>query len=91
MLVGGDIMAGLSQLLWADAVFVRDFSKLDRLRNIELSAMAAIMHDCYQSWDLTLHLLNELDRRTGGDAGPGYLTALTGKAPSPATLADEGG
>jgi FkbM family methyltransferase len=76
MTIDGNIMSGLNQLVWADAVFVRDFSRLEHLDDRELLTMAAIMHDCYHSWDLTLRLLIELDRRTDGTLAPGYLAAL---------------
>lgn len=77
LLVGGDIMAGLSQLVWADAVFVRDFSRLELLDDNQIFGLAAIMHDCYSSWDLTLHLLTELDRRTQTSLAMAYMTMLT--------------
>jgi FkbM family methyltransferase len=80
MMVDGNVMSGLNQALWADAVFVRDFSRLERLDNRELLFLAAIVHDCYNSWDLTQHLLLELDRRTGGTLAPDYLAALRGGA-----------
>jgi FkbM family methyltransferase len=78
MVVGDNILSGLSQLVWADAVFVRDFSRLDRLEDDQLLSMSAITHDCYSSWDLTLHLLNEIDRRTQSALGPNYLSMLSG-------------
>lgn len=87
MVVDNNLVAGLSQLFWADAVFVRDFSRLDGLDEQQLLAMAAIMHDCYNSWDLTLHLLNEVDRRTKSDLGPNYLSMLSGQPRSPADVA----
>lgn len=77
MLVNNDIYAGLSQTVWADAIFVRDFTRLERLSDRQLLAMGAILHDCYQSVDLVLHLLNEHDRRTGGRLGPTYMEKLT--------------
>jgi Methyltransferase FkbM domain len=78
MVVDGNLVSGLSQLVWADAVFVRDFSRLDRLDDHQLLATAAIVHDCYNSWDLALHLLNEVDRRKQSTLGPDYLSALGG-------------
>ena len=78
MIVDGNIRTGLSQLFWSDAVFVRDFSRLELLDNRELLLMAAIVHDCYNSWDLTQHLLLELDRRTGRTLAPDYNSALRG-------------
>jgi FkbM family methyltransferase len=80
MLVQNNIYAGLSQTVWADAIFVRDFTKLSRLSPRQLLAMAAILHDCYQSYDLVLHVLLEHDRRTGEAVAPAYMTNLTAQA-----------
>jgi FkbM family methyltransferase len=74
--LGNDIFAGLSQILWADGIFVRDFTKLERLSDRQILAMAKIMNDCYQSIDLVLHLLSEYDRRTGQSLASGYLNTL---------------
>jgi hypothetical protein len=87
MVVDNNVVAGLSQLFWADAVFVRDFSRLEELDEQQLLAMAAIVHDCYNSWDLTLHLLNEVDRRKKGELGPNYLSMLSGQPRSSADVA----
>ncbi len=84
MLVENNIYAGLSQTVWGDAIFVRDFTKLSRLSPRQLLAMAAILHDCYQSYDLVLHILLEHDRRVGGSVAPTYMTNLTGQGASPA-------
>ncbi|MCW0235297.1 MAG: FkbM family methyltransferase [Ferrovibrio sp.] len=84
MLVENNIYAGLSQTVWADAIFVRDFTKLSRLDPRQLLAMAAILHDCYQSYDLVLHILLEHDRRTGLAVAPTYMTNLTKPAPAAA-------
>jgi FkbM family methyltransferase len=80
LLVGNNIFNGLSQLLWADAVFVRDFTSLHSLSDQQLLAMAAIVHDCYQSVDLALHLLTEYDRRTARKLSGAYLEGITGAA-----------
>src|SRR5476649_3002680 len=65
LLVGDDIRAGLSQVFWADAIFIRDITRLELLSDQQLLSMAVIAHDCYQSLDLVLHLLTEYDRRQG--------------------------
>jgi FkbM family methyltransferase len=78
MLVENSIYSSLSQTVWADAVFVRDFTRLDRLSDLQLLKTGAILHDCYGSIDLVLHLLTEHDRRRGGTLGPDYLRRLTG-------------
>jgi FkbM family methyltransferase len=76
MLVNNDIYAGMSQLLWADAIFVKDFTRLDLFTERQLLGMAAIMHDCYRSFDLALRLLTEHDARAGTQLGATYLSRL---------------
>jgi FkbM family methyltransferase len=78
LLVDNNIYAGLSQLFWADAIFVRDITRLDLISDDQLLKMGAILHDCYGSIDLVLKLLSEHDTRTGGSLGQDYLSALQG-------------
>ena len=78
LLVENNIYAGLSQLFWADAIFIRDITRLDLLADEQLLKMAAILHDCYASIDVVLHLLTEHDSRTGGRLGATYMSALQG-------------
>jgi FkbM family methyltransferase len=65
LLLGEDPWSGHSQALWADAVFVRDFTRLDLLSADQLLRLAVILYDCYRSFDLVFVLLREHDRRTG--------------------------
>jgi len=76
MAVPNDPFAGYSQSVWADAIFVRDFSKLSLLSPRQLLAMAAIIHDCYKSFDLVQHILLEHDRRTGANVALTYMNNL---------------
>jgi hypothetical protein len=76
LMVDNNIFSGLSQIVWADAVFVRDFTRLALLSDQQLLSMAAILHDCYRSVDLAHHLLAERDRRTNNKVAWNYLTAL---------------
>jgi FkbM family methyltransferase len=76
LLVNNDVFAGLGQIVWADAVFIRDLTQMDRLTDAQLIAMATLLHYCYRSVDVALHLLGEHDRRTGGALGPAYLAQL---------------
>lgn len=66
----------MSQLLWADAIFVRDFGRLEAYGDDELLKAALILTDVYGSFDLAAKLLVEHDRRTGGDIGAAYLRNL---------------
>ena len=76
LLVDNNIFSGLSQIVWADAVFIRDFTRLALLSDQQLLGMAAIVHDCYRSVDLALHLLTEYDRRTKRVTAANYLSGL---------------
>jgi hypothetical protein len=70
----------ISQLLWADAVFVRDFADLARQSDDQLLKGALILNDVYHSFDLALLLLSEHDRRRGTGYGATYHQALQGAA-----------
>ena len=78
LLINNDPYAGLSQLVWADAVFIKDLSRLEALSEAQLLKTAKILHDCYQSVDVVLYLLTEYDRRTQQHLGRAYLSGLQG-------------
>ena len=75
-----DPYTGHSQLFWADAIFVRDFTRLERLDAEQLLRLAVILHDCYGSFDLALFLLREHDRRTAQGLGEKYFRAIVSLA-----------
>ncbi len=78
--LGDDIYAGMSQQFWADSVFIRDLTKLDAISEKQILAMAAILHDCYQSVDVVVHLLIAYGRRTGRELAGAYLNHLRSSA-----------
>lgn len=80
MLRDNDIYAGLSQSVWADALFLRDFTRPERLSSRQILAMATILHDCYGSYDLVMHLLAHHDTRHATTLAPSYLAGLQGGA-----------
>jgi FkbM family methyltransferase len=53
----------ISQILWADAVFVRDFRTLGTWTDMQLAKAATVLHEVYLSYDLVNLILLELDRR----------------------------
>jgi FkbM family methyltransferase len=63
----------ISQMLWADAVYVKDFMALGALSEQKLLKYAVIMHEMYRSLDLCHLVLAEYDRRTGHDLSVRYL------------------
>ncbi|NJL75555.1 MAG: FkbM family methyltransferase [Saprospiraceae bacterium] len=55
--------AGLSQQVWADAIFIKNFMQLDALSNDALLKYAVILHDIYGSYDIVLRALLAYDER----------------------------
>ncbi len=84
MMVNGDPYAGLGQLVWADAVFIRDLLRLDALSDRQLLTMAAVLHEAYGAVDIAFRLLAEHDRRTGGAVAARYLSGLQAPLPQAA-------
>lgn len=76
LLFGVDPYKGHSQLVWADAIYMRDVTRLEALSTEQLLKLAVLLHDCYQSYDVSLHLLREHDRRTRKNYGDIYLEAV---------------
>ena len=72
----GDPFRALSQMLWADAVFVRNFIELGRWSNGDLLKAALVLNDVYNSYDLVGRLLREHDSRNNGALFNRYLLAL---------------
>lgn len=66
----------MSQLLWADAVFVRDFTRLDGYDDDGLLKAAAVLDVVYRSVDLVTLLLGEYDRRRGAGLRQRYIDSL---------------
>ncbi|BDG75192.1 FkbM family methyltransferase [Roseomonas fluvialis] len=81
MMVNADPYAGLGQLVWADAIFIRDFARPEALTDRQLMAMAAILHDCYAAYDIAFRLVAEHDRRRGTAHATAYLAGLQSPLP----------
>jgi hypothetical protein len=60
----GNPRRALNQLLQADVVYVRDFSRPEGMDDEQLKHLALVAHHCYQSFDLALRCLTELERRS---------------------------
>src|SRR5262249_6913613 len=61
--LNNDIRAGLSQIVWTDALYVRDFRRFDELSPMKLVRLAVILHEVYASYDLAYHALLACDRK----------------------------
>jgi len=71
--VKGDINAGFRQALWSDALYVRDWMRLEELDEIKLRKYAVLAHDLLRSYDLAHLVLVALDNKTGGSFAANYL------------------
>lgn len=56
-------LRAVNQLLEADIVYVRDFTKPQNISDEQLKHLALIAHCCYQSFDLTLRCIDLLEQR----------------------------
>jgi FkbM family methyltransferase len=63
-----DPYAALNQLLEADIVYVRDFTRPEALSTEQLKHLALIAHHCYGSWDLAVNCLHHLAGRGAAPA-----------------------
>lgn len=78
VVVNNDLNRGLSQFLWADAVYLQSFMELDRLPAAKLLKLALILHVLYQSYDLCALALRHYDAQAGTRLGAAYLERLIG-------------
>lgn len=68
--------ASMSQWLWGDAIYVRDFMRFDELAPAALLKLACILHENYRSFDLAAVAVESYDRRMGTQLQRDYLTRL---------------
>lgn len=77
----------IRQYLWADAIYVRDWMRLEKVDTPELKKYALLAGEMLGSPDLCHLLLSELDRRSespaGGAMAASYLRHLIPGGPAP--------
>ncbi|MBI5791194.1 MAG: FkbM family methyltransferase [Rhodocyclales bacterium] len=66
------LMGNRQQQLWCDAIYVKDWMRLDRISPPKLRKYAAIVHDLFDSYDLAQAVLLEHDRQTGQNLAERY-------------------
>jgi hypothetical protein len=54
-------------MLWANTMFLRDFTALERFSNLDLDKTAAILNDAYLFYDIAFRFLKEHNQRTRND------------------------
>ena len=66
----------LSQVLWADVIYVKDFLRYDQTSPEKLLKSAVILHDVYGSYDLVHYTLAQYDKHTSAKLAEQYLHLL---------------
>ena len=77
--------SALNQLLEADAVYVRDFTKPEAMDKEQLKHLAIVAHHCYASYDLALNCIHHLQERgaVAADSVERYLNFVRTGSMSP--------
>ena len=81
LMAGENENAALSQFLFAEAVYVRDFAAFDALPADKLLKLAVILHESYRSFDLAALALEHHDRKAETGLWDGYIKRLTAARP----------
>ena len=69
---------GLNQVFYGDAVFIKDFMKLDGFSKLQLLKFAIILHDIYKSFDIVLRILISIDDSFKTNYVDKYIEVLKG-------------
>ena len=77
------INARFNQVIWSDAVYVRDFMRLNTLSAEKLLKLAVILHDLVCSFDLANLVMRAHDEVAGTSLWRPYMTRLLGVDPGP--------
>lgn len=77
---GGTPFEAFNQLLEADLVYVRDFTKADAMDDEQLKHLAIVAHHAYRSFDLAMNCIHHLTVRGAvqADARQKYIDLLQG-------------
>ena len=78
---GGNINAPGGQMLWGEAVYVRNFMELDKLPPHKLLKLAVLLHVVFQSFDMAQFVLSRYDSKTGSALQMEYIRRLTQARP----------
>lgn len=69
--------AGLNQVFWADAVFIRDFSNfVPDMTKEQLLRFCILLHDIYSSFDIVLKTLLHIDNAFNTQYSKKYIKAI---------------
>ncbi len=76
LVINNNPRGGLSQIMYADAVFIKNFMNLSVIKTEKLLKMASILHDIYFSFDIVLRILMEYDSRVNTEYAKYYQNLI---------------
>jgi FkbM family methyltransferase len=77
LISNNDINKPRRQVLWSDAIYVKDWLRFDNAPLDKLKKLAVLLHEVIQSGDLCHLVLQVIDARCDSNFAPRYLQALT--------------
>jgi FkbM family methyltransferase len=77
LVVNNNPRGELSQVTYADAVFIKDFTKFDQLSIEQLKKISLILNDIYGSLDIVLRAMMAIDTQSDSDFAGKYLQYLS--------------
>lgn len=81
--VGNEVNRPLTQMIWANAVYVRDFMRFGDLTAEQLVKVAVILHEICGAYDLAALALQHHDAKTGKDLWSVYARRVFGGDATP--------
>lgn len=85
-----ELPGAVNQMMWGEAVYIRDFMKLGELPAAALLKLAVILHENYDSCDLAAVVLEAYDRKAGTTLTDHYVHCLFGDTDPPGETASPG-
>ena len=74
--INNNINAPLSQVLWADVIYVKNFMDYDNIPASKLLKLAIILHEVYRSYDLVHYILKHYDKQKKSKWAQQYLALV---------------
>jgi protein O-GlcNAc transferase len=75
--LGNNVNTTISQVLWADVVYVKDFTAFDEIAPRKLLKLAIMLHELYQSYDLCALAIKSFDEQTGFRLYDRYCSSIS--------------
>jgi hypothetical protein len=66
----------LSQILWSDAIYVKNFLHYDQTPPEKILKLVVVLHDAYGSYDIVHYILQQRDKHTSSKCAEQYLQLL---------------